>query len=196
MIPLIRDAMSTTPRREPNGGRYGLAHRLLLLLVPWIALPADACRARFSDPLFNLTEPIEGNEISTLFLGEVVGVRNTERLQDLVQCHPRPTDQEGEWLGCIERFGQTFEAEIFPTETLRGKPASPAIATISDCSSEAPLLGTRVLVAMFEGESDVVLAEERDAPDAPGYGRTFDDAYLQQIRDCLVGRCPVRSTDD
>ena len=174
----------------------GLPPWLLLLIVPWLASPAAACRAACSDPLRALSDPVEGAEVSTLFIGEVVGVRNTARLQDLAKCHPRPTDQEGERLECIERFGQTFEVEIFPAEILSGSSDSPAIVTLSDCSRQAPLLGTQVLAATFDDGRVTVLAEERGAPDLPGYDRTFDSAYLQQIHDCLAGQCPTRPTDD
>src|SRR5690349_985869 len=107
--------------------------RLLQLCVCLLTLGlcegALACR-----PMLDPMNPMKGLNpaVVAVFIGEIVGVRNKDRLQELTRCEPKSRVMETkeerdaranstvpDTLGCVEG-PVDYEVEVYPTEVLLG----------------------------------------------------------------------------
>jgi hypothetical protein len=185
-------------RCNPTSPAVRSAAASLLAVLMLGATNAQACRAIIMDPLSYMSH--RPNAFTRVFVGEIVGVRNAERLHDLQECQPRslvlaPADENAQPKGeCVDsRHSQVYEVEVYPSAILKGAPAFPDISKASGCLTRPPMVGAEALVFVDEDGNSTVLVRERDDPQ---FGHSFDDTYLDKVGACAAGHCPRDRADD
>jgi hypothetical protein len=162
----------------------------LFALLVLAATHAQACRPQIVEPLDYMSPG--DRTFSAIFIGEIVAVRNANRLQELRQCHPRRAvlatgdDDTHEAPRCVVALSDAYEVEVYPTEVLRGKPKFPHVSTASDCLSQPPRLGAEALVFVTREGGTVVRVSKADDAE---YDSSYDEAYIQKLEACLEGAC-------
>lgn len=173
------------------------AAAVVCILLCATASNAWACRDRIVDPLKLLAHPQPGREVVDIYVGEIVGVRNAQRLEDLKQCMPKDwlhlSQRDEGLLGCIYRGREDFELEVYPTEVLRGDPAYPAAAKVGGCGYDSPAVGAEAIVFHTRAGRSYIRVRDRDDPD---FHLTFDASYLDTVRKCVKGECPREDDDE
>ena len=151
---------------------------------------AVGCRVRTFDLLGALADPRGREDVTVVFVGEIVAVRSLSRLEELRRCRPRvvtprnpETDEPA--LDCMETDPE-ISLEVYPIEVLRGQPQYPAMTRPLGCASLSPRVGSRALVVQTSGGS-LALVLRADEPDYP---HSIDDEYLHRVRRCVAGECP------
>lgn len=168
---------------------------LLSILILPLSLAVDAanaCRPEFADPLSALESPDWNTQFGIILVGEIVGVRNPGRVDELnawLRASEHNFGQEGDQLLLpVKAFGPTYEVEIYPTEKLRGSPNAPHNALVRACHDLDPHLQDRVILFESETGSSHMIYLERDA------GRNafeVDADYLARVRACAANSCPA-----
>jgi len=163
---------------------------ILFALMTSICGDASACRPIIEDPLQHMADARPGQDIASVFVGEIIGVRDADRLAQLRRCHPQRavlgSDRDADSIACIEAMNMTYEIEVYPTDVVQGKPAFPSRSIAGGCLTSAPKVGTEALVFVSkDGSSLLRIRAEDDAE----FGWPYDDAYLDKVRECAEGQC-------
>lgn len=161
---------------------------LLLLFLSYPGL-SYGCRVSTIDPLPALSGSDETIVFPDVFVGEIVGVRNPDRLEDLRRCRPPVMKQQEDGVQILDCIEADFDLvlEVYPTQVLKGNPQFPASLVVSHCSVVAPRVGSQALVLQSSTRPSIVLVSSSDDPDYP---YTYDEHYLRTIQLCILGECP------
>jgi hypothetical protein len=167
----------------------------LILLFLLMGYPASsyACRLKNFNTLGVVSDPKRNVEVLEVFVGEIVGVRNPDRLEGLKRCRPRVwklQDPEGDEqvLDCLES-DPDIDLEVYPTEVIKGRPKFPTAVRATGCTRLAPRGGSEALVLRTSSYSIVLVFSE----DEPDYPHSYSDEYLRKVRECITGECSARS---